>query len=199
MSRRLIFAGFVVCLLAPPLAQAMTFRCGAGDVPCLIAAMNTANANGQQHNTIILAAGTYSLTAVDNSTDGPNGLPSMSGHLTISGDSAETTIIERDSTLPPLTEPSLRLFHIADTGTLRLEQLTVRGGSLADSGQNDALFGAGIRNAGGRLVIRHSVITDNTGIMGKGGAGIFNTNGIVIITHSTLAGNVAQGSHGGSR
>ena len=41
---------------------------------CLIAAINEANANGEA-NTIRLEAGTYTLTAVDNRTDGPNGLP----------------------------------------------------------------------------------------------------------------------------
>ena len=41
--------------------QAKTFHCGAGDVQCLIDAINAANANGQK-NTIRLAAGTYTLT-----------------------------------------------------------------------------------------------------------------------------------------
>ena len=53
--------------LALPLSgQAKTFRCHAGDVPCLIDAINAANANGEA-NTIRLAAGTYTLTAADNS------------------------------------------------------------------------------------------------------------------------------------
>src|SRR5881397_310360 len=51
---------------------AANFACAAGDVACLIAAVNAANTNGQV-NTITLAAGTYTLTAVDNTTDGPNG------------------------------------------------------------------------------------------------------------------------------
>src|SRR5919201_1384987 len=56
--------------LAPP-SQAADFACTAGDVACLIDAINTANANGEE-NTIPLEAGTYTLTAVDNDTDGPN-------------------------------------------------------------------------------------------------------------------------------
>src|SRR5712691_3720772 len=56
-------------------SHAADFSCAAGDVACLIAAITTANANGGT-NTITLAAGTYTLTVVDNNTDGQNGLPS---------------------------------------------------------------------------------------------------------------------------
>jgi hypothetical protein len=67
-------------------SQAADFSCAAGDVACLLAAIATANANGET-NTITLAAGTYTLTAVDNTTDGANGLPSVTSAwpLTIRG------------------------------------------------------------------------------------------------------------------
>src|SRR5215468_3991406 len=45
--------GLLVALVQP--IQAKTFSCGAGDVACLINAINEANANGQT-NTIRLAA-----------------------------------------------------------------------------------------------------------------------------------------------
>jgi hypothetical protein len=96
------------CVLAlPPLGQAAVFQCGAGDVACLIAAINDANVNGEE-NTITLAAGTYTLTAVDNDTDGPNGLPSITSMLTIRGVEAEATIIERVG-----SAPDFRLMHVA--------------------------------------------------------------------------------------
>ena len=60
------------------MAEAATFQCGAGDVSCLIASITAAHSNGQQ-NAIILATGTYTLTTVHNTTDGPNGLPSITG------------------------------------------------------------------------------------------------------------------------
>ena len=41
-------------LMIPLTIQAKTFHCGAGDVPCLITAINAANANGQPKNTIRL-------------------------------------------------------------------------------------------------------------------------------------------------
>src|SRR5215468_10834406 len=54
-------------------SQAAGFTCVAGDVACLITAVSTANANGEA-NTITLDAGTYTLAAIDNTTDGDNGL-----------------------------------------------------------------------------------------------------------------------------
>jgi hypothetical protein len=55
--------GLALALSLP--VQAKTFHCRAGDVQCLIDAINQANANGDK-NTIRLEAGTYTLTAVDN-------------------------------------------------------------------------------------------------------------------------------------
>jgi hypothetical protein len=102
-----------LALAHPNWVQAKTFRCRAGDVQCLIDAINAANANGQT-NTIRLAAGTYLLTTVDNTTEGPNGLPSITSTLTITGAKADTTIIERQSTIPakpagPITTRSAAL------------------------------------------------------------------------------------------
>src|SRR5712692_11050908 len=48
-----------------PTSQAADFTCAAGDVACLIDAINQANANGEV-NTITLEAGTYPLTTADN-------------------------------------------------------------------------------------------------------------------------------------
>ena len=62
--------------------HAKNFTCAAGNVQCLIGAINEANSNGQ-NNTISLEEGTYTLTNIDNETDGPNGLPSIAGTLTI--------------------------------------------------------------------------------------------------------------------
>src|SRR5262245_16063308 len=60
--------------------HAAEFFCSSGNVTCLIAAINAANQNGQQ-NTINLEEGTYTLTMADNETDGPNGLPSITGRI----------------------------------------------------------------------------------------------------------------------
>ena len=119
---QLVMAALVgtVGLWQPCLAA--EFSCAAGDVACLIEAIKTANANGEK-NRITLGAGTFTLTTVDNNTHGPNGLPSITGGLTITGAGADTTRLERAAGAPPF-----RLLHVAATGVLTLEGLTLRGG-----------------------------------------------------------------------
>ena len=77
------------------LAHAAEFFCASGDVTCLIAAINKANQNGK-NNTINLEAGEYTLTTVDNVTEGANGLPSITGTMTIQGPEGTGSTIERD-------------------------------------------------------------------------------------------------------
>src|SRR5262249_6459039 len=78
-------------LASPPPVHAKTFHCHSRDVSCQTAAITEANTNGQQENAIALAAGTYTPTAAENPTDGPNGLRSVTSTLTITGPDAETT------------------------------------------------------------------------------------------------------------
>jgi hypothetical protein len=118
-------AAALVCVLAlSPRVHAAKFTCPAGDVACLIDAINTANANGEA-NTITLEAGTYTLTAVDNTTIGigPSGLPLVTSALTLRGAGAEATSIARDA-----SSPSFRLVTIAAEGILTFEKLTLQGG-----------------------------------------------------------------------
>jgi hypothetical protein len=151
--------------------QAAEFPCtstgGVGDVDCLIAAIKAANANGEA-NTIHLAAGTYTLTTVDNTTDGFNGLPSVTSALTIRGATATTTIIERPASAPG-SAPAFRLVHVTASGNLTLDRVTLRGGQAEG-------VGAGSRRGGG----------------------LFNQGGTVTLTQSTVAGNGAAEGGGGS-
>ena len=62
------------CPLIMPTGSAMAI----GDVSCLIAKISDANAMPGNH-TINLEPGIYTLQMVDNTTDGPNGLPSING------------------------------------------------------------------------------------------------------------------------
>jgi len=177
----LIVAGRLVLLgLARPL-DAAEFACAAGDVACLISAIHAANANGTA-NTLTLAAGLYTLTAVDNTPDGPTGLPSITGRLTITGTGADTTIIERAA-----GAPQFRLLHVAASGTLAVDGLTLQGGNLA--GLPDG--GGGVRNRG-TLTMTHSLLR---GHAASSGGGIYTT-ATLTITHSTVSGNVA-GDGGG--
>jgi hypothetical protein len=168
--------------------QAADFACNTtGDtgVACLIAAINAANANGEA-NTITLTAGTYTLTAPDNPA---NGLPVITSSLTIRGAEVATTIIERAA-----TAPAFRFLHVAPTGTLTLQGLTLRGGGTFPF-SSGSFNGGGILNNGGQVTLSHSVLASNIVTNGSG-AGLYSTQGIVILDSSTLAENMGGSPNG---
>jgi hypothetical protein len=185
--------------LAPPL-QAAEFTCASGDVACLINAINQANANGEA-NRITLRRGTYTLTAVDNTTSGePTGLPVITSPLTIRGQRAETTIIERDT-----GAPRFRILSVG--GTVTLQRLTMRngfggavgGGGIGNGGTlslidciltgNRAQVGGGLFN-GGTVTITHTTFDGNGAVLF--GGGLFNLEGTVTIANSTFVRNAAE-------
>lgn len=139
---------FVLLSIIP--AQSAVFDIPSGNVTALIAAINKANANGKK-NTINLEPGTYTLTSVDNTSGGSNGLPIVSSTLTIRGD--QSTIIERDS-----GAPRFRILAVAANGALTLRGVTLRGGSSPDP-----VVGAGgaILNEG-EVNIHRSTIESNS-------------------------------------
>ena len=165
-------------------AHGVEVPCAAGDVACLIDAIDQANATGAA-TTITLEAGTYTLTGVNNTTDGPNGLPSVTGIITLQGAGADASILERGA-----GAPNFRLVHVATPGTLILEGLTLRRGSGSGSGSGS---GGGLVN-NGRLTITHSTIADN--FAETGGSGLANS-GTASITHSTIADNIGTRGGGG--
>lgn len=175
-----LLGGWQVC-------QAAEFTCTtSGDVKCLIEAITAANANGQA-NTIILATGTYTLTVVDNNTNGPNGLPSITSALTLEGAGAEATIIARDA-----SAPQFRLVHVAASGDLTLARVTLRGGRCVFS---VPCFGGGLFNSAGTVTLMQSTVTENAAF--DGGGGLFNQAGTVTLTQSTVAGNNSFEGGGG--
>ena len=97
----------------------------AATVSDLIADINAANKAGGA-NTITLTAPTtspYVLTAVDNSTNGANGLPSISSKQ---GDNL--TIISNGDTIERSTAvgtPAFRLFDVASGSSLTLNNVTL--------------------------------------------------------------------------
>jgi hypothetical protein len=177
----LIFLSGILGLPRHSPAHMVDFTCAAGDVACLIDAINQANGNGEA-NTITLEAGTYTLTAVDNDTDDPNGLPSVTSVLTIQGVGADATILERDA-----SAPRFRLVHVAATGVLTLEGLTLRQGTVPHGG-------GGIFNAG-MLTLTDCTLTNNRG--GDVGGGLVNTGGLVTIARSTITKNASSHPGGG--
>ena len=142
-------------------AEAAVFNIPAGNV-ALINAIKAANAN-HEDNTITLAAGTYSLTALDNMADGPNGLPSIAGTLTLHGAGPETTVLARAD-----NAPEFRIVHVAATGILTLDGLTVAGGS------------GGIFNLG-TLTVLNSTVSGNSSYGYPAVGGIFNTGTLTML------------------
>jgi hypothetical protein len=116
-----IIAALGLALASPSTGQARTFQCRAGDVACLIASVKQANVQPGQSHEIRLAAGVYTLTTIDNVTDGANGLPSITCQLTIKGEGPDLTFLTKEGELLS----GLRLAHVSPTGTLTLNGLTI--------------------------------------------------------------------------
>jgi hypothetical protein len=170
------------------------FHVSAEDVPGLIAAINTANANGEE-NTVFLEPGMYNLTAVDNNTtiglgnpavQQANGLPAVTSRLALRGAGAEVTIIQRDN-----NAPGFRIMAVATGGALTLDGLTVRGG---DARVSDAA-GGGIASEGDVIMTNAIITQNNSGTFASGG-GISNL-GTMTIIRSTIANNSSLGNDGG--
>ena len=154
-------AALGLALAVPRAGQATTFRCGAGNVACLIAAITAANANGQP-NTIRLAAGTYTLTAVDNDTDGSNGLPSITSPLTIRG------ARWHDHPCPGGHGARIPARACGDP-----RQPDARPGDAA--GRVPDGKGGGLFNDAGTVTLTQSTVTENSAF--EGGGGLFNNAG----------------------
>src|SRR5262245_49567253 len=185
--------GLGVTLLSPSPVQARTFHCRAGDVACLIASIKQANVQPGQSHEIRLAAGVYTLTTVENDTDGPNGLPSITRNLTIQGAGADLTIIERSP-----NGAIFRLLHVAATGVLTLDGLTLQGGGEINGGIAPAPGGA-LLNHGGKVTISHTIIVDNasSGFTVDAGGISLSSGATATITATTFANNAAYGHGGG--
>ena len=157
----------------------------AASVPELISDINAANAAGGS-NTITLAAGaSFNLNAVDNSANGPTGLPVIAP-----GD--DLTILGNGDTIQRSTAgstPAFRLFAIAAGGSLALDNLTLSGGVAAYDG-------GGVLNLG-TLSLR-GVTVQNCAVKGwsfASGGGIYS-NGLLTIVDSTIRNNQALGDNG---
>ena len=143
----------------------------AATVADLIADINAANLAGGS-NTIVLAANTtFDLTAVNNTTDGANGLPVIAKNdsLAITGQGGD--IIQRDT-----AALAFCLLDVAGGASLTLQNLTLQSGLASGSGVSAE--GGGIYNQGA-LVLNGVTVQGNgaaasAGVSSKSGNG---TNG----------------------
>ena len=178
----------------------------AATVADLIADINAANATAAADTITLVAGKTFTLTDVDNSTNGPTGLPQItaSGTLTIVGNG---DIIERSTAKGT---PNFRLFDVAAGASLTLEHLTLQGGYFVPSGHADQPFDAhgGAIDNQGDLTLRSVIVQNNTADalnrtpafedswtgMARGG-GIY-TSGSLTMEGCTIQNNVAKGGRG---
>ncbi len=175
---------FALALGQVPVARAATI--GVGGSCTLIDAITAANtdtmtggcAAGSGADTITLS-GNVTLTSVNNSTNGPNGLPVISSAITIDG--AGFTIARDPSA------PNFRIFRVTSSGNLTLNDTSVTNGLSGDR------EGAGIYNTG-MLTLNNSTISGNNAGSSRGG-GIGN-RGTITLSDSTVSGNTS-GSDGG--
>jgi len=184
-ARRLLVATALIFFAASSIAQATTFHCAGGDVPCLIAAINSANATAAA-DTIILDAGTYNLTAVNNvGTSGDaNGLPVITSPITIQGAGATATVLQQDPALE-----KFRIFQIDPAGTLRVVSLAVQNGT---SGSQAG--GGGFLNFGALAIIDSVVSHNRTEIQAGGG---ISSTGTLTLVGSRVEGNFGEGGSAG--
>ena len=152
-------------------------------------ATHTDCVSGSGADTINLATGsTYTISDVNNTTDGNNGLPSVTSVILIEGNSS---IIERSSISGT---PDLRLFHIAATGNLTIRNATLR------NGQFSTTTGGAMSYNRGTLTIDNSLVTNNSTASGIGGA-IEHSSGVGPVTtiNNTIFSNNSASQGGAIR
>lgn len=179
-------------LLAQPLAPAVITVEGACNLPAAIAAANGDTPVGGcpagSGADVIRLTDNVLLTVVDNITDGPNGLPSVTTEITVEGGGFG---VLREF----VSAPDFRIFHVSESGELNLEDLSVLFGRV-EAGDD----GGGIRNAG-LLTLRNTSVSVNAvrsrPAYSSYGGGIFN-EGTAALYESRIAQNsvVAEGERG---
>lgn len=163
---------------AVPIARAATFT--VTDAAGLIAALATANTNNAD-DVIVLGADIV-LTAIDNATDGQNGLPSI-----VSDGGHRLTLDGQGFSISRSGATAFRILHVATGATVTLRNVRIQNG-LASAGGLGTL-GAAVYSAGA-LTVERSVFSGNTATTTSGlGAGIFINRGSATITDSTFTAN----------
>jgi hypothetical protein len=164
-------------------------------------------------NTITLAANTtFDLTTVDNTTDGPTGLPVIAGgkkadNLTVTGQGGD--IIQRDTASGT---PAFRFFDVASGATLTLNNLTLQNGLAfgpASSADGGAVYNQGTLVLSGATVQNNEALGSNgadatmakkNGANGQdaSGGGIYSSGSLTLQNGSLIYGNLARGGTGGA-
>lgn len=191
-ASRLIVAAAI--LVTGATTRAEIFNIADSDEAGLIQAINDANANAEADEINLAPGSIYTLTVVDNSTDGDNGLPSITTEITINGNGA---IVRRTAA----GFPQMRIFHVSVGGNLTLNDVSLRNGRAIDGGNSAAeRAGGAIYNAGTTTIVGCSILQNRSGggsgsggspdgTPGGTGGGVHNA-GTMSIDRSTIRENL---------
>ncbi|MGH8568658.1 MAG: hypothetical protein ACREXU_11735, partial [Gammaproteobacteria bacterium] len=179
----------LLCALGQAPALAATINVD-GARCTLVDAINAANTNGSVGgctagsgaDVIVLPPNsTHTLTAVNNTTYGSNGLPLVTSPITIQGNGSTIT---RDPSAPDF----FRILAVGqNTGNLSLHETRISGG-MASSGRR----GGGLYNFS-TLTLINSTVAGNAA---ERGGGVLN-RGTLSLNSSTVSGNSASQTGGG--
>ena len=134
------------------------------------------------------------LFGVDNGEgdEGPNGLPAITTDITINGNGF-TILRFPDWGCPGGAE--FRIFHVTKTGTLTLNDVTVRNGCTPGGNHGGAILDHG------SVTINRSTLTNNHASVNGGAVWVFSEDGptpaILTVTNSTIADNSSVQDGGG--
>jgi hypothetical protein len=188
-----------------------TFTVANGDVAGLITAIQSANHDGQTDTISLASNGTYNIAAVNNNTNGPNGLPVItSTSLTIEGHGAtirrDVVIGQQPPFYPPgSTLPDFRLFYLDVGSNVTLKDLTITGGEIVgpppQTPAAPGLNAGGIlpntaTNAGGQGGAGSNGASAASGRNARGG-GIYATGATLVLSNVQVTGNKVFGGIGG--
>ncbi|MFG2483737.1 hypothetical protein ACGFSI_13385 [Streptomyces virginiae] len=191
MSRRYVpavlglVAGALVAFPAPA-AHAATVQVPCS-VPDLVAAINAANSSPGPDTLQLAHKCTYKLTSPDPVSPG-NGLPVITGEITIDGRGATIGRDERGNKVP-----RFRILFVGPTGNLTLTHTTIRGGFATDCpafpDPPGLACGGGISNAGTMRVSRSRFIgnTSRSELYAQGGA--IDNPGTGSVSETEVTGN----------
>jgi uncharacterized repeat protein (TIGR01451 family) len=168
----------------------------------LVNAIIDVNKCGSPIAITLTANSVFNEISADNSSNGGNALPVITGNLTILGNG---DTIERTGSTP------FRLFDVASGGSLTLENLTLQGGLAQGTGaaaEGGAIYSAGTLSLNGVTVGSNMAQGSNggngsTSVAGGPGAsasggGLYVAGGTATLVNDTFSGNIAQGGNGGS-
>ena len=193
--------------------MAATFNIPDGRVDLLIGAINTANIN-DDFDTINLATnGLYTLTVVNNTTNGANGLPLVQNDVSFGGTEIGTDLtINGNGARLERSEfaPNFRILQVFDGATCVINNLNMNRGRVLDVTGSQG--GGAIFNNASRFILSGCTFDNNStmgmngaagnpaasGGAGRGGA-ISNASAVVMIaSNCTFTNNKADGGNGGN-